>query len=328
METESHVPVARLGRGDIVDLWLLVENANFKQNRAGKPFLQLTLRDRTGRIRALHWETDRRLYETIRVNDVVHVRGRVEEYQGTRQIVIDRISVVDPSQVRWEDFLPQGPADTEKRWSQLRSEVERISNYHLRALLNSFLDDRDIAQKLKRAPAGKSLHHAFPGGLLEHIVSIIELARALVRRWPELDEDLLVAGAVLHDLGKITEIRTEKGFSYSDEGQLVGHVALGLNLLEDKLKSIADFPAELRMELQHLIVSHHGKTEYGALREPMTPEAIALHFLDNLDARLSAYFALARDEQESPYGEGWTNLNPLFGTRLYRPKRLRDSGRQ
>jgi 3'-5' exoribonuclease len=155
------------------------------------------------------------------------------------------------------------------------------------------------------------------------VVSIVRLAHGVKKCWPDLDLDLLVAGALLHDLGKIRELSYERGIAYTDEGQLVGHVALGLALLREKVKEHPDFPPDLLMELEHLIVSHHGRVEFGALREPMTGEAIALHFLDNLDARLSAYFSLARDDQESLYGENWTNLNPLFGTRLYRPDRLR-----
>jgi len=317
------VRVAALQRGDRVNGLLLVEGANFKQNRAGKPFLQLTLRDRSGRIRALQWETDRKVYGTIRVNDIVHVRGRVEEYQGSRQVVIDKIETVNPDGLSWEEFIPKGKKDPEKCWEDLKKFVDGISHLKLRELLVSFLEDPRIADAVRRSPAGKTLHHAFPGGLLEHVVGIMSLAHRVADLWPEVDRDILVAGAFLHDLGKIRELESERGIRYTDAGQLVGHVALGLDLLNEKLGAIPDFPPELEIELKHLVVSHHGKTEFGALREPATAEAIALCFLDNLDARLSAYFALAHDEVESPYGENWTNVNPLFGTRLFRPERLR-----
>jgi 3'-5' exoribonuclease len=323
MQQPSLIRVAHLQRGDAVDGLLMVENANFKQNRAGKPFVQLTLRDQSGKIRALQWDIDRTLYAAVRVNDVIHVKGRVEEYQGQRQIIIDRIVAVNPEGASWEHFLPPASADGRRLWEELRNEVNSIGRTELKALLTSLLDDAGVAEALKTCPAGKTLHHAFRGGLLEHIVSIAGLARALKARWHQLDQDLLIAGAVLHDIGKIRELSFDRGFDYTDQGQLVGHVALGVALLHEKARALPSFPPELLMELEHIIVSHHGRVEFGALREPMTAEAIAIHFLDNLDARLSAYVTLVQDEQESPYGEGWTNLNPLFGTRLYRPERLR-----
>ncbi len=323
MKHPSPVRVAQLARGDAVDGMLLVEAANYKQNRAGKPFLQLSLRDLSGQIRALKWDADRAVYESIRVNDVVHVKGRVEEYKGSRQIIVDRIQAVDQEQVPWHAFVPGSTEDPQKLLEKLRSEVASISRPQLRDLLLSLLGDPQIARSLAACPAGKTLHHAFRGGLLEHVVSIIQLARGVKHCWPDLDLDLLIAGALLHDLGKIRELSYERGIAYTDEGQLVGHVTLGLAILEEKVRGFPEFPPDLLMELQHLIVSHHGRIEFGAIREPMTAEAIALHFLDNLDARLSAYFSLARDEQESLYGEQWTNMNPLFGTRLYRPERLR-----
>ena len=323
MSQPSVVRVAQLARGDTVEGLLLVESANFKQNRAGKPFLQLTLRDQSGRIRALQWEADRAVYLSIRVNDVVHVKGRVEEFQGNRQVIVDAIKVLNPAEAPWHLFLPQPRTDPERLRTELRAAVEGVERPELRDLLLGFLDDPEIGPALAESPAGKTLHHAFRGGLLEHIVSIIGQARRLKEGWPELDLDLLIAGALLHDIGKIRELSCERGIQYTDPGQLVGHVALGLAMLREKLAELPAFPAETAMELEHLMVSHHGKIEFGALREPMTAEAIALHFLDNLDARLSAYFALALEEQQSPYGENWTNVNALFGTRLYRPERLR-----
>ena len=324
MSQPSLIRVAELVPGDAVDGLLMVETVNFKLNRAGRPFLQLFLRDQAAGIKALQWETDRELYKSIRASDIVEVKGRIEEFQGKRQLIVDRLKRVPAETAPWHLFLPEGAGNVEELWKELESEIDAVERPELRTLLKSLLEDPAVGGALKSHPAGKSLHHAYRGGLLEHIVSIMGSARNLVTRWPALNLDVLKAGALLHDLGKTRELSCDRGIQYTDEGQLVGHVPLGLRMLYEKVEAIPDFPGELLMELEHLIVSHHGKVEFGAVREPMTAEAIALHFLDNLDARLAAYFTLAQSDEPSPYGENWTNLHPMFGARLYRPQRLRE----
>lgn len=323
MSTPPVIRVAEIERGDVVDGLLMVDAANFKQTKNGKPFMQLVLRDRSGKIRALKWDADRDLYRSIRVSDIVAVRGRVEEYQGNPQLILDDIRVMPRAAVPSDAFIPKGNADTAELWETLHRAVMDVANPGLRQLLDSFLNDPELAEGLRTWPAGRTLHHAHRGGLLEHIVSIIGAAKHLARHWPQLDIDLLTAGAILHDIGKLKELSLEHSIEYTDRGQLVGHVGIAMQMLHDKRKDAPGLAPETLLEIEHLIVSHHGKTEYGALREPMTAEAIALHFLDNMDARLAAYFALAGEEEPGPYGESWTDYHPLFGTRLYKPGRIR-----
>ena len=323
MNQSSIIRVADLTRGDTVDGLLMVDSVNFKQTRAGKPFLQLMLRDSTGRVRAIKWEAERDLYQSIRVSDVVTVRGRVEEFQGNRQLVLDEIRVAPSEHISWHTFLPEGTEDVEELWARLYRAVADVADAELRELLLSLLNDPAIAEPLKSWPAGRTLHHAHRGGLIEHIVSIIGASQGLVQHWPRLDLDLMVAGALLHDIGKLKELTCDMSIQYSDRGQLVGHVGIALQMLREKVRDMPGFSEETLLEIEHLIVSHHGKVEYGALREPMTAEAIALHFLDNMDARLAAYFAITQSEETGPYGENWTDFHPMFGARLYKPQRLR-----
>ncbi len=328
MSTPPVIRVAQLARGDVVDGLLMVDNANFKQTKNGKPFLQLVLRDQSGKIRAIKWEADRDLYRSIRVSDIVAVRGRIEEYQGNPQCILDDIRVVPRDQVPAEAFMPQGNVDTAELWETLHRAVMDVTNPALRQLLNRFLEDPALAEGLRTWPAGRTLHHAHRGGLLEHIVSIIGAATNIAKHWPQLDLDLLIAGAILHDIGKLKELSINHSIEYTDRGQLVGHVGIALQMLHEKLRDVPQLEPETVLEIEHMIVSHHGKTEYGALREPMTAEAIALHFLDNMDARLAAYFALALDTEPGPYGENWTDYHPLFGTRLFKPLRVRTPRRE
>lgn len=315
--------VMQLVRGDQLDHTLLVDNANYKQTKDRKPFLQLILRDHSGRIQAIKWHATDALFQTIKVGDAVEVKGRVQEYQGKRQVLIDNIRKADNRDIAWHTFLPASNVQPEKLWKELESIVAAMADPHLKALLTSFLADADLAGRLKSWPAGKTLHHAYLGGLLEHVMSIIKNAHSLHAHWPDLNRDLLTAGAVLHDIGKLRELSCESTVQYTDQGQLIGHTQIGIQMLREKIAAMPDFPEELAMELEHIIVSHHGKAEYGAAKPPLTGEAMAIHFLDNMDARLSAYFAIINQEEESPYGDHWTSFHRLFDNRLFKPARLR-----
>ncbi len=314
--------VSHADRGDTISLQLLVDQVHFKQTKDQKPFLLLVLRDRSGKINAVKWQVNKELYHSLQVGTVVHAQGRVQEHQGKLQIVLDTITPVEDNRIDWRSFLPGSTIDQAALWKELQQAVAAIESPHLQKLMNAVFDDPDLSERLKIWPAGKSLHHACVGGLLEHIVSILKYAQSLVRQWPGLSLDLLTAGAVLHDLGKLREITCRQGIQYSNRGQLIGHTQIGLLMLHELVEKIPDFPDELLLELEHMIISHHGKLEFGASKEPATAEAIALHFLDNLDARLSAYFTSLENKEHSPYGKDWTDFNRLFNNRLYIPERL------
>ncbi len=314
--------VASMRKGDRLDrVVLLVEASNFKQTRDGKYFLQMILRDRTGAVRAVRWEASQELYQSFGEGDFIRLSGRVEEFQQSPQVVVDELERVGAEAVNADDFLPVSSRSLEEMERELLEHVASLQDPHLRELITSFLEDPDIRRRLLRCPAGKTLHHACVGGLLEHIVSLMGTARLLARSYPRLNVDLLVGAAFLHDIGKLHELSYESSFGYSDRGQLVGHIGVGLVMIAEKIRGLDEFPEDLHTHLEHIIASHHGLPEHGALKAPMTPEAIAFHFLDNLDAKM----AMLEDMEKSlPADDGsqkgrWTDYKPTLGKRIYFP---------
>jgi 3'-5' exoribonuclease len=316
--------VASLRKGDrIVDGSFLVETANFKQTRNNKHFIQLLLRDRTGSIKAVRWEASQELFNSFSAGDFLHINGRVEEFQQNLQIVVDGLERVPPEAVDFEEFLPVAPRDPGEMERELLESVASVQDPSIKALLSRFLEDQEIRRGLLRCPAGKVLHHAYVGGLLEHILSLVGAARLLAKNYPRLNPDILVAAAVLHDIGKIRELSYTRAFGYTDEGQLLGHIGIGLLMIEEKARRIPGFPASLLLHLQHIIVSHHGLPEHGALKPPMTAEAIAFHYLDNLDAKLAMVESLKQEldiaDEATDQDRRWTDFQPSLGRRLYFP---------
>ena len=318
------VQVAALRKGDRIQGGVfLVEEANFKQTRNSKYFIQLVLRDRTGSIRGVRWEANQELYDSFSVEDFIKISGRVEEFQQNLQVVIDSLVPVPPDSVQHEDFLPTAARPLDEMERQLEEEVATVEDPHIRALLTAFLSDKALRRALVRCPAGKTLHHAYIGGLLEHILSLIGAAKLVVKNYPKLRRDVLIAAAILHDIGKVREISHSKAFNYTDEGQLVGHIGIGLLLLSEKAKTLPGFPEETLIHLQHIVASHHGLAEHGAIKPPMTPEAIAFHYLDNLDAKLAMLESLERELSLSGQAAGeerrWTEFKPSLGRRIFFP---------
>jgi len=311
---------SELRKGQRLDQVFLVENSNFKQTRNGKYFIQMELRDGTGSIKAIRWEASQELFESFGVDDFVRVAGRVEEFQQHLQIIVDEMEKVDLDGVELSDFLPQTSREIPRMQEELRAIIGDVQNPFLRRLLNDFLDDPEVHGGLTRCPAGKSLHHAYIGGLLEHIISVASAARRIAPNYPQLDCDLLVAGALLHDIGKLREISYARSFRYTDLGQLVGHIPVGIAWVEEKARGIPDFPRDLLIHIQHIIASHHGLPEHGAVKPPMTAEAITFHFLDDLDAKLSSLDTIQKEQNlgGSP-DTRWSMWNPALGRRLFFP---------
>jgi len=326
-ESPSRPWVRDLSRGDrITDGVFLVEASNFKQTRNQKYFIQMGFRDRTGSIRAIRWEADEALYHSFRVDDFVRVSGRVEEFQQNPQLIVDSILRVSPNEIDYDDFLPTTPRPLAELDAELRTLVSSLENPHLRGLLEQFTGDDETMFALTRCPAGKSLHHAFIGGLAEHILSLAALAEGLAKRYERLDRDLLLVGCFVHDIGKLEELSFTRNFSYTDPGQLIGHIGLGLLMVERAAAKVDGFPAPLLLEVQHIIASHHGLLEYGALKQPMTAEAIAFHYLDNLDAKMATLDSI-EDEllpphpDEPPSDGRWSDYKAHLGRKLYFPER-------
>ncbi len=291
----------------------LLQARERKIARTGNAYLDLELRDLSGVIRAKLWDCDRMPLD-FDVEDIVEVDGLVEDYQGTPQIRVRRISKCAAEGLDLSDYLPRSRRDPAEMYAALLERVKRMGEGPLRALLLSILEDPSIAEKYKQAPAAMSYHHAFLGGLLEHVLSLVELGDQLCDHYAYLRRDLLLAGLVLHDLGKIEELSFACGFRYSTRGQLLGHIAMGLEIVQEKIRQIPGFPPDLKSQLEHIILSHHGKLEFGSPKEPMFPEALVMNFLDEIDSKLEAMRAQYASDQDRP-GD-WTARNPALRREL------------
>ena len=313
--------VNQLANGESVDDLFLVVDKQLRANRQGNLYLHLELRDKTGTVGARLWNATEDLARTFEPGDYLRVRAKVQVYQGALQVIVSHLDVADPSQLDPAEFLPQGSQDVARLTARLRQHLMGLSNPHLRALAECFLIDDDFLRKFTAAPAGIKVHHAYHGGLLEHVVTLMDAADAIARLYPGLDRDLLMAGAFLHDVGKVDELSYDRAFGYTDEGQLLGHLVMGVAMLREKVGRAVEltdepFPTELRLRLEHMIVSHHGTQEFGSPKVPMTPEAVALHYLDTLDAKLHA---VAREIRDDPGRESnWTPFHPGLGRRLFK----------
>jgi 3'-5' exoribonuclease len=313
--------VNQLANGDAVDEAFLVADKQLRANRQGNLYLHLELRDKTGTVGARLWNANEGLARMFEPGDFLHAKGKTQVFQGALQIILSHIEVIDPSNIEPADFLPQGTQNVARLTARLRELMLSLTNPHLRALAECFLIDDEFIRKFTSAPAGIKNHHAYHGGLLEHVVTLLTIAERIADLYPDLDRDLLMTGIFLHDIGKIDELVYDRAFAYSDEGQLVGHLVMGVEMLRDKVERTADltgepFPAELLLRLKHMIVSHHGSHEFGSPKLPMTLEAVALHHLDNLDAK---FHAVSREIRDDPSRESsWTPFQQSLGRRLFK----------
>jgi 3'-5' exoribonuclease len=315
---KSHFVVDLADGQSVASLFLVREKEVRTSVRTGTSWLQLELADRTGAISAKMWDNFAALVPTFERDDVVQIRGRVKLYNGQKELTLEQIIPASERDYDLSDFLPHTKYDVGKLYADLRETVAGVKNPWLKRLLASVIEDPSIAPRLKRAPAAMTMHHAFLGGLLEHIVSLIGLAAAVSAHYPDLDRDLLLAGVVLHDIGKIDELQYTRAIDYSTEGRLLGHITIGVMLVRDKIKAISGFPAPLAVLVEHLILSHHGSHEFGSPSLPQTCEAIALHFMDDLDSKMGAMRATLDVPSGMPAKSLWTDRNPSLRRALLR----------
>ncbi len=271
----------------------------------------MVLSDRTGEIDSKMWDNVAEIVETFDRDDFVKVKGLMQLYNNRPQFTIHKLRRVEDHEVDFRDFFPASQNDPAAMWAELRGIVSAIANHHVRGLLNAFLDDPDVAARYQVAPAAKSIHHAFRSGLLEHVVSVLKLGKLVGNHYQSIDVDLLSAGIVLHDIGKIYELSYERGFNYSAEGQLLGHIAIAIRMIADKLRAFPDFPVELRNLIEHMVLSHHGQLEFGSPKLPIFPEALLLHYLDDMDSKMERMRVLIdRDPQAEGY---FSAYSPAMG---------------
>jgi 3'-5' exoribonuclease len=302
-----------------------VASKQVRTGRDGGRYLALILNDRTGQIDGRMWEIEDA--GEFDAGDVVKVRGEVSRFNERLQIKVEKIRRATADEYELADFVVQSSRDIGEMWAELQGWVASLRDPDLKALLEAFLSDAEIARALKEAPAAKGLHHAWIGGLLEHILSLMGMAELAAQHYPEANRDLLLTGVVLHDIGKLRELSWGTSFDYTLEGQLLGHITIGIGMIEQKIAGIPNFPAAKRLLVEHLVLSHHGEYEYGSPKLPMTAEAILLHYLDNLDAKMQTVRSeLARAEASGRSGAEMTEwVRPLERQLLNTPAYLKSA---
>ena len=281
--------LANFDEGKLFDGYFLVLAKQQRTTKTNKPYLNLILGDKTGQLEGRVWEPgDPRIAKDFERGDVVKARGSASRFDDRLQMKIDQIRVALPNEVDKSDLLPSTTQDVGVLWRALLGFVESFTNPDLKRLLTTMLADSELAQAYREAPAARQLHHAWLGGLLEHVISLLTLAERVATHYPLLDRDLLMTGVILHDIGKLYELSWKTGFDYTVEGVLLGHIQIGTALVERAIDNLPNFPPRLKTLVLHMILSHHGKLEFGSPKLPMIPEALALSFLDDLDAKMQA----------------------------------------
>lgn len=294
----------------IVSFFLVQTKEVRYKKTSGDPFLSLTLCDATGRIESKMWDNVEEVMDTFDRDDFVKVKAAVQLYRDQPQLVIQKIRKAEESELDLGDFVPHTGRDIDEMVAELRTAIEAFENEHLKALCLAFLDDPDIGGRLRRAPAAKALHHATVGGLLEHVCSLMKLARLVSSNYDFVDAELVQTGVLLHDLGKLDELTYERAFGYSSEGQLLGHITICIQWIDQKCRALPDFPHELKRVVEHMVLSHHGRYEFGSPKLPMFPEAAVLSYIDDLDSKLEAMRASLSTEVGSD--PNWTRYNPAL----------------
>lgn len=314
--------VSDLSDGDTVDEVFLLADKQLRANRNADMYLLATLRDKTGVISGLMWNVSEDRLQHISSGDMVQVKGKVQLYQGSLQMIVTRIDLAPQSEFDADDFRAQPNANVGPLLTRLKELLSSISCDKLRTLSDCFMNDEALVEALCGAPAGVRAHHAYQGGLIEHIVSMAEVADRLCGLYSQLNRDLLLLGVLLHDLGKVRELSWDPALVYTDEGQLLGHMNIAIEILNEKLLEArgemggTEVDAEDVLRLKHMILSHHGSLEHGSPRVPMTPEAMVLHQIDNLDAKLHEFTRSIEDDVNKQ--SAWTPYSPRMERKLFK----------
>jgi 3'-5' exoribonuclease len=307
--------VTDLNSEQTITAFFLVHEKEIRNTREGRPYLRLELGDRSGTIEARMWDQFDVAAKDIGRDDFVKVNARVEMYRNRPQLSLQQLRLAKPEEVDLADFLAHTKEDVGKLYAQLLEYAGSIGNPWLKKLVNGIISDPVIAKKYKRAPAAKVMHHAYLGGLLEHVIGLCGLGRKIAAHYPELDVDLLLTAAILHDVGKLDELCYDRAIGYTVEGQLLGHIVMELETVSKAMEAIEGFPANLKTVVQHLLISHHGQYEFGSPKLPMIREAMVFHYMDDLDSKLAAVrAALAVDTGEPE----WSGYSGALGRKFLR----------
>ena len=295
-----------------------------KSKKSGELYLSMILADRSGQIQANMWDNVHEALSAFDQDDFVKVKGVVHKYNGRWQLTVHKVRKLGESEIDYADYLPKTTKDVEQLWQTLCTYIDAFQNPWLKSLLQEFCRDEALVAAYKNAPAAKTLHHAFVGGLLDHVVSLFNICDLASRNYPQVNRDLLLSGAFLHDIGKLHELTYQRSIAYTTKGQLLGHMIIELEMLHDKIKLVPGFPEELKVLLEHLIISHHGEYEFGSPKLPMFPEALMLHYLDDLDSKMESM--RAQFEREAELETPWTSYNPSLARPLLNTRKFLERG--
>jgi len=278
---------ARFENKVIVSSFVVISK-QVKPKKSGEPYLALTLGDRCGQVEAKMWDNVEDSIDAFEQDDFLKIKALLNKYKNRFQLTIHKLRKLGDSEVDYADYLPKTTKNVDELWRTLGEYVASFRDPNLRTLVQLFMDDPEIATAYRNAPAAKTLHHAYIGGLLDHVVSLFRSCELVCQNYPQINRDLLLTGAFLHDIGKIHELTYSRSFSYTSRGQLLGHMIIELEMLQAKLAQLPGFPNEMKTLLEHLIISHHGQYEFGSPKLPMLPEALMLHYLDDLDSKMES----------------------------------------
>lgn len=317
MKTKS-IYLKDIKQGEKISSSFLVAEKNMAFSLKGAPYLTIKLKDKTGELDGKVWDNAVNFDQLFKKGDIIAIEGRANTYRNSLQISIIGIKKCNWDEVEPTDYLPGCQGDINGMFEEILAHVGTIQSKALKELIFAFLKDEKTADLFKRAPAAKGFHHIYLGGLLEHSLSVVRLLVKVAEHYPYLDKDMLIAGGVLHDIGKIYEFSYDNLIEYSDEGRLIGHIVMGVEMIDKKIADIPDFPVQLALELRHVILSHHGEFEYGSPKRPKTMEALAVHYIDDLDAKLNAFQSLTANSNNND--SDWTAYNRFFERYLYKKK--------
>jgi 3'-5' exoribonuclease len=305
-------------QGDMVVSTFLAAEKNMAFSLKGSPYLNVRLKDKTGELDGKVWDNAIELDQKFKKGDIIYIEGKAANYKNSIQISIVKIMKNAWEDVEPADYLPAAKGDVVAMFNEMLAYVEKIQTKPLQNLLQAFFHDQKTAELFQRAPAAKGFHHIYLGGLLEHTLSVVRLLEKVSEHYPTLNKDMVITGGILHDIGKIYEFSYDHIIDYSDEGRLIGHIVMGVEMIDKKIAAIDDFPPQLALELRHIILSHHGEFEFGSPKRPKTLEALVVHYIDDLDAKFNAFQTLITDSTNAD--SDWTNYNRLLERFIYKGK--------
>ncbi len=305
-------------QGDKIASSFLAAEKNMAFSQKGSPYLTVKLKDKTGETESKVWENAIELDKLFRKGDIIFVEGRAGSYKNSTQISISNIKKISWEEIDPADYLPAVKTDVKEMFNELLGYIEKVDNPYLKALLNAFFQEEETSSLFQKAPAAKGFHHIYLGGLLEHTLSVVRLLEKVADHYSILSKDMLIAGGILHDIGKIYEFSYNNIIDYTDEGRLIGHIVMGVEMINKKMAAIDDFPSHLALELRHIILSHHGEFEFGSPKRPKTLEALVVHYIDDLDAKFNAFHTFIADSANKD--SDWTGYNRFLERFLYKTK--------